>query len=489
VSILEDDEHNPTLKQLEEAFNIEPVTKEFFDKYRDLLIRTVDALDKIVKRDQTVRKDFESKNINTVDFAKKLLGQIVFLYFLQKKGWFGVAQDEKWGEGDRNFLRNLFEKCKKENKNFFNDYLEEFFYNTLNNPRIDQADPTWSKYFNCKIPFLNGGLFEPIGGYDWVNTDILLPDDLFSNRRRTPEGDIGDGILDIFDRFNFTVKEDEPLEKEVAIDPELLGKLYEKFNAIRPDNFYEYKKALASGKRSLEKKFNKKFGVYYTPREIVHYMCQQSLIYYLSSELEEKVSKEDIEKLIKFGEQFAENEALVEEKGKETKTYKYQLPESIRKNARLIDDKLRDIKICDPAIGSGAFPVGMMHEIVKTRNVLSAFINGPRRSIYNFKRECIENSLYGVDIDAGACEVAKLRLWLSLVVDEEDIRKIKPLPNLDYKIVCGNSLLGFPEDWRSDISERIETLKREYFKETNPNRKRKLKNEIDRNIRWRLENN
>ena len=244
VSILEDDEHNPTLKQLEEAFNIEPVTKEFFDKYRGLLIRTVDALDKIVKRDQTVRKEFESKNINTVDFAKKLLGQIVFLYFLQKKGWFGVGQDKKWGEGDRNFLRNLFEKCKKENKNFFNDYLEELFYNTLNNPRIDQADPTWSKYFNCKIPFLNGGLFEPIGGYDWVNTDIFLPDDLFSNRRRTPEGDIGDGILDVFDRFNFTVKEDEPLEKEVAIDPELLGKLYEKFNAIRPDNFYEYKKAL-----------------------------------------------------------------------------------------------------------------------------------------------------------------------------------------------------------------------------------------------------
>ena len=504
VPILEDDEYNPTLAQLEEAFNIEPVTKEFFDKYRDLLIRTVDALDKIVKRDQIVRKDFESKNINTVDFAKKLLGQIVFLYFLQKKGWFGVAQDKKWGEGDKNFIRNLFEKCKKEGRNFFNDYLKVLFYNTLNNPRTDQADPTWSKDFNCKIPFLNGGLFEPIGGYDWVHADIILPDGLFSNNRRSPEGDIGDGILDVFDRFNFTVKEDEPLEKEVAIDPELLGKLYEKFNAIRPDNFYEYKKALASGKKSLEKQFNKKFGVYYTPREIVHYMCQQSLIYYLSAELEGKVSKEDIEKLIKFGDQVTENEAtalikerLIKEGKQKTSDYELKLSESIRKNAKLIDDKLRNIKVCDPAIGSGAFPVGMMHEIVKTRNVLSAFINESGRSTYNFKRECIENSLYGVDIDAGACEVAKLRLWLSLIVDEEDISQIKPLPNLDYKIMQGNSLISEFLGINFDVDEerqsghlifqdKIDSLikqfqekKIDFLNEPDRNKKEQLREEIE----------
>jgi len=483
MSILEDDEHNPTLAELEEAFNIEPVTKEFFDKYRDLLIRTVDALDKIVKRDQTVRKDFESKNINTVDFAKKLLGQIVFLYFLQKKGWFGVKRDAEWGTGAKDFLRRLFNRECGDYKNFFNDILEPLFYEAL----AQECDDNFYSKFNCKITFLNGGLFEPIGGYDWEHTDILLPDDLFSNSRRTPEGDIGDGILDVFDRFNFTVKEDEPLEKEVAIDPELLGKLYEKFNAIRPDNFYEYKKALASGKRSLEKQFNKKFGVYYTPREIVHYMCQQSLINYLSTELEEKVSKEDIEKLIKFGEQFTENEAtaLIKERrikeGKQkTSDYELKLPESIRKNARLIDDKLRDIKICDPAIGSGAFPVGMMHKIVKTRNVLSAFINEPGRSTYNFKRECIENSLYGVDIDAGACEVAKLRLWLSLIVDEEDIRKIKPLPNLDYKIVCGNSLLGVEKNlFNNELFNQLEKLKPLYFNETNPTKKQEYKNQIE----------
>jgi|Deesub1362A_J573_1020465.scaffolds.fasta_scaffold01312_4 hypothetical protein len=483
VPILEDDAHRPTLAQLEEAFNIEPVTKEFFNKYRDLLIRTVDALDNIVERDQIVRKDFESKNINTVDFAKKLLGQIVFLYFLQKKGWFGVERDAAWGTGAKAFLRKLFNKEFGDYNNFFNDILEPLFYEALARERDDD----FYSRFNCKIPFLNGGLFEPIGHYDWVHTDILLPNDLFSNNHRTHEGDIGDGILDVFDRFNFTVKEDEPLEKEVAIDPELLGKLYEKFNALRPDNFYEYKKALASGKRSLEKQFNKKFGVYYTPREIVHYMCQQSLIYYLFSELEGKVSKEDIEILIKHGEQLTENEIIAqikEQKIKEgkqkTSDCKPKLPESIRKNAKIIDDKLRDIKICDPAIGSGAFPVGMMHEIVKTRNVLSTFINEPGRSAYNFKRECIENSLYGVDIDAGACEVAKLRLWLSLIVDEEDIREIKPLPNLDYKIVCGNSLLGVEKDlFNNELFNQLEKLKLLYFNETNPRKKQEYKNKIE----------
>ncbi|MBU4293992.1 MAG: class I SAM-dependent DNA methyltransferase, partial [Actinobacteria bacterium] len=185
----------------------------------------------------------------------------------------------------------------------------------------------------------------------------------------------------------------------------------------------------------LEVKDRKSKGTYYTPREIVHYMCQQSLINYLATELEEKVTKDDIEKLVKYGEQFGENSINLKDDLK-------NIPESISKNVKLLDEKLVDIKVCDPAVGSGAFLVGMMGEIVRVRNVLSNYIKGPNRTIYNFKRECIENSLYGVDIDPGAVEIAKLRLWLSLVVDEEDIKKIKPLPNLDYKIVCGNSLMS-----------------------------------------------
>ena len=400
VNILANDEHSPTIAELEQAFDIETVTKEFFIKYRELFIRTKEELDMVVKTNSKIRADFEAKDVNTVDFAKKLLGQIVFLYFLQKKGWFGVGRDAEWGTGSKHFLRELFKKKHSDYKNFFNDILEPLFYEAL---RIDRShDDDYYSRFNCKIPFLNGGLFDPIGSYDWVHTDILLPDELFSNNIKTKE-DIGTGILDVFDRYNFTVKEDEPLEKEVAIDPELLGKAYEKFNAIRPDNFEEYKKALKSGNKGEESKFNKQYGVYYTPREIVHYMCQQSLINYLFTECNTPyplmgegkgegvilndvknliISKEDIEALIHTGEQVSENEeiALIKEQkileGKQKSSdYKLMLPESIRKNAILIDQKLADITVCDPAVGSGAFPVGMMSEIVKARNVLTTFLS------------------------------------------------------------------------------------------------------------------
>ncbi|MDO9341019.1 MAG: TaqI-like C-terminal specificity domain-containing protein [Bacteroidales bacterium] len=483
VNILANDEHAPILKEIENAFDIETVTKEFFLKYRDLFLRTKEELDRVVKKDPKVETDFEAKGVDTVNFAKKLLGQIVFLYFLQKKGWFGAGRDAAWGYGSKHFLRELFKKTHGGYNNFFNDILEPLFYEAL---RIDRShDDDYYSRFNCKIPFLNGGLFDPIGNYNWVHTDIYLPDKLFSNQNKTKEGDTGDGILDIFDRYNFTVKEDEPLEKEVAIDPELLGKTYEKFNAIRPDNYAEFKAALKSGKTGEENKFNKKFGVYYTPREIVHYMCQQSLINYLATELvwadcNPPVSKEDIETLIHSGEHVSENEARVLRKGKETETYFYQLPESIRNNAKLIDDKLADITVCDPAVGSGAFPVGMMSEIVKARNVLSTFIQDKKRTPYEFKRRCIEHSLYGVDIDPGAVEIAKLRLWLSLVVDEDDIKNIKPLPNLDYKVVCGNSLLGVEKDlFNEQLFTELERLKPLHFNETNPTKKQEYKKQID----------
>lgn len=504
VNILADDEQAPTLAELENAFDIETVTKEFFLKYRELFLHTKEALDKVVEKNQKIRADFEAKGVDTVNFSKKLLGQIVFLYFLQKKGWFGVGRDDDWGTGSKHFLRSLFAKKHGDYKNFFNDILEPLFYEAL---RIDRSyDDDYYSRFNCKIPFLNGGLFDPIGYYDWVHTDILLPNDLFSNTCKTKEGDEGDGILDVFDRYNFTVREDEPLEKEVAIDPELLGKAYERFNAIRSDNFDEFTRALKSGKKGEENKFNKKFGVYYTPREIVHYMCKQSLIQYLGSALDNYkepvfttpvsqlklfgdknpeqqllaldsdkpvVSRQDIEDLIEVGELITEHEtiALLKEQNirdgiQKSTEYTALLPDSIRKNAKLIDDLLADITVCDPAVGSGAFPVGMMNEIVRARNVLSVFLNNQERNNYEFKRRCIEHSLYGVDIDPGAVEIAKLRLWLSLVVDEEDIKNIKPLPNLDYRIMQGNSLISefmgidFDDDENKNLKEAISALEK-----------------------------
>lgn len=468
VPILEDDKQNPTLKQIEEAFNIEKVTKEFFEKYRDLYLRVKETLDDVLKNDKAIKADFVGKNIDTVDFGKKLLGQIVFLYFLQKKGWFGVKRGEAWGSGSKNFLRELFDKKHGDYKNFFNDTLEPLFYEALRNDR--SHDDHYFSMFKCKIPFLNGGLFDPINNYDWKETDIILPNDLFSNTYKTKEGDVGTGILDIFDRYNFTVKEDEPLEKEVAVDPEMLGKVFENL---------------------LEVKDRKSKGTYYTPREIVHYMCQESLVNYLATELNKKVNKKDVETLIKYGETVVEHEAEVESRGKETKTYSHKLPKAVRDNAKLIDEKLETIRICDPAVGSGAFPVGMMNEIIRTRNALTSYLKIKKgRTIYDFKRHAIQNCLYGVDIDLGAVEIAKLRLWLSLIVDEEDIKQIKPLPNLDYKIVQGNSLLSVEKNlFNQPLFTKLEELKPLFFNETNARKKQEYKKQIDELINQITNNN
>lgn len=417
-----------TIEDLVAAFDIEKVSKEFFDKYKNLYLKIYNELQKLCDVDEIVRSDFETHNVNIDDFAKKTLGQLVFLYFIQKKGWLGVDRDKNWGTGDKKFLRNLFEGKYGSYNNFFNDILEHLFYEAL---ASDRGPSAWFDKLNCRIPFLNGGLFEPVNGYEYQKTDLTIDNNLFKE------------IFDTFDLYNFTVKEDEPLEKEVAIDPEMLGKVFEN---LLPENI------------------RKGNGAFYTPREIVHYMCQESLINYLYNKLnikevelspeekaeqqslfkkkkisqlkltkeviEEILSKEDIEHLIKKGCSNYSN-----------KTVKEEMPSKVVEYARVLDKALCEIKVCDPAIGSGAFPVGMMNEIVRARAALSVYIDQPNRSIYELKRNAIENSIYGVDIDGGAVEIAKLRFWLSLVVDEEDIKNIKPLPNLDYKIMQGNSLI------------------------------------------------
>lgn len=486
LSLLQNTTDRPTLAHIEEAFSVESVTKEFFREYARLFEDTNGALTAVVRRDKAVRDDFAAKGVSTVDFAKKLLGQIVFLYFIQKKGWLGVTAGGKWGDGPRNFLRQLADRAVREKKCLFNDVLEPLFYDTL---ATDRGHDAWCKTFECRIPFLNGGLFEPLAGYEWEKTEIHLPNTLFANQTSTSVGDLGDGILDVFDRYNFTVNEAEPLEMEVAIDPEMLGKVFENL---------------------IEDNRRKGLGAFYTPREIVQYMCKESLINYLDTALNhpttpigaatpqpekqpplfvdsvEKpkaeaaqhefteilprllIARKDLEEWIRQSDQFAHYAAAI---AAGTKGDHYpKPPDSIRKFAHEVDVLLRDTTVCDPAIGSGAFPVGMMQEVVRARMALTPYFNDVgERTAYHFKRHVIQSSIYGVDIDAGAVEIAKLRLWLSLVVDEEDARQIKPLPNLDYKIVVGNSLLGFP--FKSQRIQRIEQLKAGYFDETDHEKK------------------
>jgi type I restriction-modification system DNA methylase subunit len=500
LALLQNTTDKPTLSQIEESFSVESVTKEFFGEYARLFGDTEAALAAIVKSDKTLRDDFEAKGVSTVDFAKKLLGQIVFLYFILKKGWLGVAKGGKWGDGQRNFLRLLADRAISEKKCLFNDVLEPLFYDTL---ATDRGNEAWCKTFACRIPFLNGGLFEPLAGYDWVKTNISFSNRLFTNQELSAAGDTGTGILDVFDRYNFTVNEAEPLEKEVAIDPEMLGMVFENL---------------------LELKERKSKGSFYTPREIVHYMCQESLLSYLDSALNhptmpigaaapqpekqpplfvdssEKpkdkaaqeeftevqhrvlVARKDLEEWIRQSDQFAHYAAAI---AAGTKGEHYpKPPETIRKFAREIDELLRDITVCDPAIGSGAFPVGMMTEIVRARLALTPYFNDvAERTPYYFKRHAIQSCLYGVDIDVGAVEIAKLRLWLSLVVDEDDVRQIKPLPNLDYKVVVGNSLMGVVKNlFNNEQFKRLETLKPKFFDETNRTKKADYKRQIEKLI-------
>ncbi|MDD4082716.1 MAG: TaqI-like C-terminal specificity domain-containing protein [Sphaerochaetaceae bacterium] len=421
LDLLIEENTPPTLDELEKAFSVDNVTKIFFDEYKNRFIQLKEAIELIMFENPRVKAEFELKDINSVEFSKKLLGQIVFLYFLQKKGWLGIKKTEdgfdKWGTGPKDFMKKLFDKKLVEYDNFFKDILAPLFYQALANDR--RADKDYYEKLKCKIPFLNGGLFEPIKAYAWETTDIKINDDIFKD------------IFSTFDRFNFTIKEDEPFEKEVAIDPEMLGKVFENL---------------------LDVIDRKSKGAFYTPREIVHYMCQQSLINYLETNTKDlKIKREEIELFIQQGDIALSQVKRILEliKSKELDLIKEEdskwiLPESIRKNYKEIDNLLLNIKICDPAVGSGAFPVGMMNEIVKARNILSYFFNEreqKERTDYNLKRQTIENSLYGVDIEPSAVEITKLRFWLSLIVDEDSMENISPLPNLDNKIMCGNSLI------------------------------------------------
>ncbi len=443
-------------KLFQSAFSVEKVTKKFFTEYREVFERLVKE---ITKQNKHLKFTLFSRDGSVENFVKILLGRLMFLYFIQKRGWLNCF--DGWGSGDKKFLFNKFQEAKKDKKNYFKDYLEPLFFDTLNNPRRDKPDQ--ATQFGGRIPFLNGGLFEPEYDYQDVRNHILLENSTF------------DDVFSVFEKYNFTVKEDEPLEKEVAIDPEMLGKVFENL---------------------LEENLRKGKGTYYTPREIVHYMCHESLINYLASEV--GIEQEEIRN-------FLDREQSLEKK--ET------LSPLIKGKAKELDEKLADIKVLDPACGSGAFLVGMLHEIINARLSLNREL-GRSLSEYELKKTTIQNNIYGVDIDPGAAEIAKLRLWLTLVVDH-NLSEIEPLPNLDYKIMVGNSLLDefmgvklfnlekarersngkrmlklfeddiqqvelFQEDNKSSVLKALQEFHALYFKESDPEKKKQIRTQIDK---------
>ena len=379
---------------LEKAFSVEALSDEFFTEYTTQYNNICNYI--YDNREDATRfgeefADCEDKFIR--DYVKKMMGRITFLHFLQKKGWMGVPLKSEWGQGDVNFMRHLFEYATPEQQeNFLDEILEPLFFDCLNSPRNnDEFDTHITKIGKVRIPYLNGGLFEKD---DIDKPQSTLPSQLFKD------------LLDFYARFNFTIDENDPLDAEVGVDPEMLGKIFENL---------------------LED--NKDKGAFYTPKEIVNYMCKESLIAYLITEAQQasevnKQRQENFEAAIR---------ALVEDPEMTVSRIKrYD-----EKQLEVLSKALMEVKICDPAIGSGAFPMGLLNLLFKCRNAVNNAL-GQSVPPAELKKDIIRNNIYGVDIEKGAIDIARLRFWLSIVVDLEEP---EALPNFDYKFMQGNSLL------------------------------------------------
>lgn len=387
---------NITRDEIVAAFDIEALSDEFFGKYSTFYADFVEYITgkriekvgnewvEVVKHEphQQMYEDFGRNDKAVRDYIKRTLGRIVFLHFLQKKGWMGVEPNKDWGSGDLQFMKHLFEASSEEQKDDFLDtVLEPLFDKALDTmPENDE----W--LFDTKVralpnngvlrfPYLNGGLFER-DDYDRIPTKF--PRELFA------------GFLEFLYEYNFTIDENDPDDAEVGVDPEMLGQIFEN---LLEDNKYK--------------------GAYYTKKEVVQYMAKEALIANLQTNCNDDDSKSRIRSFV----------------------IKYDPSKLEADEMSLVKNQLKKIKVCDPAIGSGAYPMGVLREIFRCRLAIEDFSAERYATV---KKEIIQNNIYGVDIEQGAVEIARLRFWLSLVVDETTPNA---LPNLDYKIVTGNSLL------------------------------------------------
>lgn len=396
--------------EIKKAFSVEALSDDFFDEYRKQYAEFVKFLtgkEYVKKGNKWVEQEtgepdvqyftsFREDDKLVRDYIKKMMGRIVFLYFLQSKGWLA---------GNLHYMHDLFYDASDEVKgDFLDKVLEPMFFGLLNTRPEDRSSAPLVNGVGVKyipnadeIPYLNGGLFQQ-EKIDEV--DSCFPAGMFQS------------LFDFFDSYNFTIDENDPNDAEVGVDPEMLGKIFENL---------------------LED--NKDKGAFYTPKEIVRYMCQESLTAYLQTSIDDAEVKEHIANFVKTND--------VEELGGASSEL-----------AMSIDQKLIDVKICDPAIGSGAFPMGLLRELYACRKSIEIFEEDNAADI---KRHIIQNNIYGVDIEKGAVDIARLRFWLALIIDEKEPM---PLPNLDFKIMQGNSLLESYKGVDLDVtSKKLKTGK------------------------------
>ena len=370
---------------LKMAFSVEALSDEFFDRYREQYADFIQFItgkrfeksgNKWIEKvkgnpDKAMMDAFGSDEKKIRDYVKKMMGRITFLHFLQRKGWMNE---------DLNYMQHLFERSPYQD-DYLDSVLEPLFFGILNT-KPDERESVFDKFNWDKallaewknIPYLNGGLFERDADDE---PKSIFPAEYFKR------------LFQFFSEYNFTIDENDPNDAVIGVDPEMLGKIFENL---------------------LED--NKDKGAFYTPKEIVRYMCQESLIAYLDNET--SIPEEKIRRFVLS----PEDSVSV-------------IPHN--KRAKLLA-ALENVKICDPAIGSGAFPMGLLNELLRCREALA----GEHYDRVVIKKSIIYNNIYGVDIEKGAVDIARLRFWLSIVVDEETP---SPLPNLDYKIMQGNSLL------------------------------------------------
>ncbi len=391
-----------------ETFKLSSLNKKFYEG----MVNSFTSLTQHMKTDGV-----EEQLAN--QFANRLHGRLLFLWFLRKKH---IINEEKeyFTVGDQN------------DTEYYEDKLSTLFFNVLNNESHRDIDPI--------TPYLNGGLFDQKSdGTYWNSHKPTFPIGFFKI------------LYDHFDSFNFTTDESTPEYEQIAIDPEMLGRIFESFLA-----------SLTTETGAQAKKAN---GAFYTPREIVSYMSRESLRQYLYTALgSDLFIKKSVDDLLDLSDS---EWALAGTNSKRDSV----APEDRKR----ITDALRGVKVLDPAVGSGAFPMGVLHKILSVSERLE-----PSFDSYEAKLSILKNNLYGVDIDPTAIEICRLRAWLSIIVDIKDNKKIKPLPNLDFKFVCANSLIGLDTSeqmaFESDknLKSTLMSMRDDYYATSNKRTKEKL---------------
>jgi hypothetical protein len=373
-----------------EAFDVERVTKEFFEAYKFAL--------EFIKGELMLQKKASYQMVHS--FAQQLLSRIMFLYFVQKKGWLKQRDYIQ----DKRYINSLWIKYKKNKKKpdtFYSLWLSSLFFQAFNKKHLYlKFDlPSEIKESFSFMPFLNGGLFTE-NELDKIGFEI--PDRVFELLFETDPLDKKKGFLE---RYNFTVREDTPLEVEVAVDPEMLGKVYESL---------------------ISEEERGKVGIFYTPRIEIDYMCRISLVEYLYDVT--KIPKEDIIQFV------------------------FEPSDSVKLSSeylKKIEGTLERVQVVDPAVGSASFLVGMMNVLAELHRSIAYRFNQVVNE-FDLKNRIISQNLYGVDVKDWAVMVGELRLWLSLIIETEEkeitdrlssIYDHPLLPNLTFKMRQGDSLV------------------------------------------------